>query len=464
MIHRLKTPENKRRILVFLGDLILMAVLLPVLIGIYAVLTRSEILHLVRPLKVWGLIPAPIVLMVLCYIFELYDVAVKERLRTVLWIVSACFLAFWMMFGLAKLLRINQTTMVAVLFYYMALAVGMSYWRLAARRVFLRRRARIKSRVLLLGYDSVTAELIQSMRFHDFKIVGLLSLPGQYGSMPEGLTLLGSLDRLPSILQSESIDLILTSIDANLPLPTMKLLYRSRYKGVEVYDSQFYYESLTGKIALTQYLCRETSPYLNLDAFVHPFFKNVKRLIDFVGALLGLIVLSPVFLLIIVLQKMLSPGPVFFVQRRVGFQEDPFPVIKFRTMIPDAEKHTGPVGAVENDSRVTPLGKCLRKFRLDELPQLIGILRGDMSFVGPRPIRRFFVDQIEERMPFYSLRYSVKPGLTGWAQVHGQAGGSMEGHIEKFQYDLYYIKHASVYLDLLILLKTLQTLVRRPGF
>ncbi len=464
MIHRLKTPENKRRILVFLGDLILMAALLPALIGIYAILTRSGILHLVRPLKVWGLIPAPIVLMVLCYIFELYDIAAKERIRTILWIVSACFLAFWIMFGLAKLLRINQTTMVAVLFYYMASAGGMSLWRLAARRVFLRRRARIKSRVLLLGYDSVTAELIQSMRFHDFKIVGMLSLPEQTGSVPEGLTPLGSLDRLPSILQFDSIDLILTAIDANLPLATMKLLYRSRYQGVEVHDSQFYYESLTGKIALTQYLRRETSPYLNLDAFVHPFFKNVKRLIDFVGALLGLIVLSPAFLLIIVLQKLLSPGPVFFVQERVGFQENPFAVIKFRTMVPDAEKHTGPVGAVENDARVTPLGKCLRKFRLDELPQLVGILKGDMSFVGPRPIRRFFVNQIEELMPFYSLRYSVKPGLTGWAQVHGQAGGSMEGHIEKFQYDLYYIKHASVYLDLLILLKTLQTLVRRPGF
>ena len=247
MIHRLKTPENKRRVLVFLGDLILMAALLPALVGIYAVLSRSGILHLARPLKIWGLIPAPMILIVLCYIFELYDIAVKERIRTVLWIVSVCFLAFWMMFGLAKILRINQTTMVAVLFYYIAVAAGMSGWRLAARRVFLRRRAQFKSRVLLLGHDSVTAELIQSMRFHDFKIVGLLSLPGQDGSPPEGLSLLGSLDSLPSILQSDSIDLVLTSIDANLPLPTMKLLYRSRYNGIEVRDSEYYYESLTGK-------------------------------------------------------------------------------------------------------------------------------------------------------------------------------------------------------------------------
>jgi len=463
MIHRLKTPENKRRILIFLGDLILMAVLLLALIGIYAALARSGILHLARPLKAWGLIPAPMVLMVLGYIFELYDIAVKERLRTVLWVVSTCFLAFWIMFGLAKLLHINQTTMVAVLFYYTALAAGMSVWRLAARRVFLRRRAHIKSRVLLLGHDSVTVELIQSMRFHDFKIVGLLSLPGQNGSAPEGVTLLGSLDRLPSILQSDSIDLVLTSLDANLPLPTMKLLYRSRYHGLEVHDSQYYYESLTGKVALTRHLRRETSPYLNLDAFVHPFFKNIKRLIDIAGALAGLAVLSPFLLAIMIVQKILTPGPVFFIQHRVGFQERPFALIKFRTMVPDAEKHTGPAWAAANDPRITPVGRRLRKLRLDELPQLINILRGDMSFVGPRPIRRHFAERIEEQMPFYSLRFSVKPGLTGWAQINSGYGDSLEGQIEKFQFDLYYIKHASIVLDLMILLKTLQTVVRRTG-
>jgi exopolysaccharide biosynthesis polyprenyl glycosylphosphotransferase len=463
MIHRLKKPENKRRILVFLGDLILMAALLLALIGIYAALARFGILHLARPLKVWGLIPAPLVLMVLGYIFELYDIAVKERLRTVLWVVSTCFLAFWIMFGLAKLLHINQTTMLAVLFYYTALAAGMSVWRLAARRVFLRRRAHIKSRVLLLGHDSVTVELIQSMRFHDFKIVGLLSLPGQNGSAPEGVTLLGSLDRLPSILQSDSIDLALTSLDANLPLPTMKLLYQSRYNGLEVHDSQYYYESLTGKVALTRHLRRETSPYLSLDAFVHPFFKNVKRLIDIAGALAGLTVLSPFLVAIMIVQKILTPGPVFFIQHRVGFQERPFALIKFRTMVPDAEKHTGPAWAAANDPRITPVGRRLRKLRLDELPQLINILRGDMSFVGPRPIRRHFAERIEEQMPFYSLRFSVKPGLTGWAQINCGYGDSLEGQIEKFQFDLYYIKHASVVLDLMILLKTLQTVVRRTG-
>jgi exopolysaccharide biosynthesis polyprenyl glycosylphosphotransferase len=437
---------------------------LALLIAAYHLLITDRNLRLTRPLKPWTLIPGPFVLLLLGYVFEIYEVAGRERLRTLLWVGCVCFLSFCVMFALAKLLRINQTTMIAALIYFVILTILMFGWRIAARRLLFRTRHRIRSRVLFLGWDAASAELVQSMRFRDFKILGALSLPDTRDARDDSIPLLGSLEHLEQIMDAESIDLIITSIDAKLPLAVMKHLYRWRYRGVSVYDSAFFYELLTGKVAIASYLRDEATPFLNLDAFVHPFFRNVKRLIDFGGALLGLILLSPLFLLILLIQKITSPGPVFFVQERVGFQESPIRVLKFRTMIPDAEKHTGPVGAVENDTRVTSLGKWLRKFRLDELPQLISIFNGDMSFVGPRPIRRFFVNQIEERMPFYSLRYSVKPGLTGWAQVHGSAGGDMEGHIDKFQYDLYYINHASVYLDLLILLKTLQTLIRRPGF
>jgi exopolysaccharide biosynthesis polyprenyl glycosylphosphotransferase len=368
------------------------------------------------------------------------------------------------MFALAKILKINQTTMVYLLIYHAILAVLLSVWRIMARGVLLRTRHRIKSRVLFLGWDDITSELILSMRFHDFKIVGMLLLSENPPGNPPPLENLGAVDQLQDVVDREMVDVIVTPILADLPLQVLKKIYHCRYQGIRVYDSPYLYEILTGKVSVRSYLQRETTPYLNIEPFLHPFFRNVKRLMDCVGALIGLLVTSPIFLIVMILQKVFSPGPIFFVQQRVGFQEQPFSVIKFRTMIPDAEKHTGPIGAVENDDRVTRIGKILRKYRLDELPQLLVILRGDMSFVGPRPIRRFFVNRIEEQMPFYSLRYSVKPGLTGWAQVHGRAGGSMEGHIEKFQYDLYYIKHASLFLDLLILLKTFQTLIRRPGF
>jgi lipopolysaccharide/colanic/teichoic acid biosynthesis glycosyltransferase len=131
-------------------------------------------------------------------------------------------------------------------------------------------------------------------------------------------------------------------------------------------------------------------------------------------------------------------------------------------MVVDAERN-GPQWSGRNDPRVTFIGRILRKTRLDELPQLLNICKGQMSFIGPRPIRQHMAAIIEEKMPFYSLRFTVKPGLTGWAQVNYDYGGSVEGHIEKFQYDLYYLKHASAFLDLFILLKTIQTVIRRPA-
>lgn len=187
-------------------------------------------------------------------------------------------------------------------------------------------------------------------------------------------------------------------------------------------------------------------------------------MVDIAGAFLLLLILFPLFLVIFILINLTSGKPVFFIQERLGLNQKPFKLVKFRTMIKEAESQNGPQWASKNDERVTKLGRFLRRFRLDELPQLINVLRGDLSFVGPRPIRRYFADLIEEKVPFYSLRFTVKPGLTGWAQVHYDYGGSIEGHIEKFQYDLYYIKRASLFLDLFIILKTLQTIIRRPGY
>jgi lipopolysaccharide/colanic/teichoic acid biosynthesis glycosyltransferase len=143
--------------------------------------------------------------------------------------------------------------------------------------------------------------------------------------------------------------------------------------------------------------------------------------------------------------------------------ERPFILIKFRSMVENAEKETGPKWAGENDLRITPVGKILRKTRLDELPQLFNVLRGEMSVVGPRPIRKHFADILAQDIPYYHLRFAVKPGITGWAQVCGDYAGSYEGQREKFKYDLYYIQNQSILFDLLILLKTVKTVLLRKG-
>jgi exopolysaccharide biosynthesis polyprenyl glycosylphosphotransferase len=221
------------------------------------------------------------------------------------------------------------------------------------------------------------------------------------------------------------------------------------------------YEEYTGKIAL-----ENLRPSWLI--FSQGFRKTrallaVKRTIDVTLAILGLIFAAPIMILVVPLVKLTSRGSVMYHQERVGLHGRVFTVHKFRTMKHDAEATTGPVWSQPNDARVTHVGRLLRLTRVDELPQLWNVLRGDMSLVGPRPERPSFVDQLTATIPFYPQRHVVKPGLTGWAQIRYAYGASVEDAVEKLQYDLYYIKNLSVALDLVIVLETIKTVVLRRG-
>jgi exopolysaccharide biosynthesis polyprenyl glycosylphosphotransferase len=187
------------------------------------------------------------------------------------------------------------------------------------------------------------------------------------------------------------------------------------------------------------------------------------RIFDLVITLLSLPLLIILMPLIWLANHLTDPGDLFYQQERVGKRGQPFQIYKFRTMVIDAEKETGAVWASEKDSRITPIGRFLRQTRLDELPQLWNVLKGEMSLIGPRPERPHFVSQLSQQIPFYRARHAVKPGLTGWAQVKYRYGASAEDALMKLQYDLYYIKHQGAYLDLLILLKTVQVMLGRRG-
>ncbi len=189
----------------------------------------------------------------------------------------------------------------------------------------------------------------------------------------------------------------------------------------------------------------------------------VKQIVSTFVSLLLLILFGPIMLLVMGLIKLESLGPIFFKQERVGRDGKLFTLWKFRSMRADAERESGPVWAEENDNRVTRLGKFLRRTRLDEMPQLWNVLRGDMSLVGPRPERPFFVNQLAEKVPFYQLRHTVKPGVTGWAQINYHYGNSFQDSVEKLQFDLFYLKHMSVFLDLLIIIETIKTVLVRKG-
>lgn len=236
-----------------------------------------------------------------------------------------------------------------------------------------------------------------------------------------------------------------------------------KYRGKAVFELSNLYKHLTGKVPLTYIDGRWL---LNSDGFQGkenlPYI-HAKRIIDILLSFLLLILTVPLFAIISVAILLDSKGSVFFVQERLGIQRIPFRCIKFRTMVENAEYKSGPTWSSDNDPRITRIGRFLRKTRLDELPQLWNILKGDMSFVGPRPIRNYFAVQLSERIPFYGLRFSVKPGLSGWAQVNYDYAGSEEGQVEKFQYELFYIQNMSLFLDMITVFKTIQKVFRGEG-
>jgi sugar transferase (PEP-CTERM system associated) len=239
-------------------------------------------------------------------------------------------------------------------------------------------------------------------------------------------------------------------------------LLDSRLRSGVVFDHlASVYEAYTGKIAVEN--LRPSWLVFSSGFNKGKVLLTAKRTFDLVSASLGLVLAAPLMALVAVLTRLSSPGPILYHQERVGLNGRRFMVHKFRTMRQDAEAATGPVWSAANDPRITTLGTVLRRTRLDELPQLWNVLKGEMSLVGPRPERPSFVQQLTDSIPFYGQRHVVKPGVTGWAQVRYTYGASVEDAIQKLQYDLYYIKNMSLALDIVIVLETIKTVVLRRG-
>lgn len=230
-------------------------------------------------------------------------------------------------------------------------------------------------------------------------------------------------------------------------------------KKIELRDLSDFYEEVFKKIPL--FAIEENWFLINFKNFRKEFFQLIKRIFDVIFALFWLGISSPFWPIIILLIKLDSPGPIFYIHERVGEGGKIFKIIKFRTMVANA-KEIGPHWTEKGDKRITSFGKFLRKTHLDELPQLINILKGEMSFVGPRPEEKELVEIYIQKIPFYQLRHLVKPGIVGWAQLNYPHGASVEDAIQKLQYDFYYLKHRSFWLDLSIILRTLRILLTQP--
>ena len=308
-------------------------------------------------------------------------------------------------------------------------------------------------RVLILGTGPRAQEIAQLMREHrlaGFEVAGLVSEIPQTHPESTGAAV-GPRNLAELAAEHGAVRVVVALEERRGTLPVTELL-ACRMAGVTIEETESMYERLTGKIAVTS--LRPSYLIFGSGFAKHPVAGAIKRVIDIAASLIGLVLSAPLCAAVTIIIKLDSRGPVLFKQERVGQDGEIFNVLKFRTMRVDAERESGPVWAGENDQRVTRIGRILRLTRIDEIPQMLNVLTGHMSFVGPRPERPFFVEELAKKNPYYMLRHTVKPGLTGWAQVMHHYGASFEDAVEKLRYDLYYIKNLSPLFDLTIILRT----------
>ncbi|WP_394842927.1 TIGR03013 family XrtA/PEP-CTERM system glycosyltransferase [Pendulispora brunnea] len=333
-------------------------------------------------------------------------------------------------------------------------------WRLLYNRIssnagFLRR-------TLLLGNGDLAREiatLIREAPDCGLELVGLLSRDRI--SMTHGQEgVIGTYAELRDIVERQEIKFVIVAYpDRRGTLPVEQLL-EVKFRGVEVEEGVSFYERMAGKIFVREL---KPSQLIFAEGFTsRPTTRRLKRIFDVIVAGIGLAMAAPLMLLTALAIKLDSPGPILYTQTRAGEFGRLFTILKFRSMRTDAEKN-GAQFAKENDDRVTLVGKFIRKTRLDELPQLWNVLRGDMSMVGPRPERPVFIEQLDQQVPFFKQRLYVKPGVTGHAQVRCKYGATADDMIEKLQYDLYYIKSYSLLFDLSIMLDTIKVVLLRIG-
>ena len=272
--------------------------------------------------------------------------------------------------------------------------------------------------------------------------------------------IIGRFNQISSICQDGQVDRIIVALDERRGKFPIEPLLCCRLKGIRVDDGMAFTEELAGKLSVENIY---PSSLIFSNGFKgSAIFKKTKRCVDIAISLLSLAVFLPVSLLIAAAIKLDSKGPIFYKQERVGEDGKVFELFKFRSMRTDAEEN-GPVWAQVGDDRVTRVGRIIRKLRLDEIPQMINVIKGEMSFVGPRPERPFFVEKLANEIPFYSHRHSIKPGITGWAQLYYPYGASKEDALEKLKYDLYYIKNMSPFMDLMIILETIKVVLFGKG-
>jgi sugar transferase (PEP-CTERM system associated) len=416
------------------------------------------------PANLWKVALVTLICQLCLYYNDFYDLTVvhsnRELVVRLLQAAGAASIVLAALYFAMPSTMIGNGIFVSALFVFLVAILG---WRLAFNHVT--GSLRLEERVLFVGTGETAKKVArQILDQHDFayRIIGFIDDDAsRIGERLVNPAIVGTPADIDRLIAQHHVDRIVIGLsDRRGKLPVEELL-RAKMAGIRVEDATTTYERVTGKILIDDL---RPSWLIFSDGFrVSRVTRLMKRTIDLTLALVMAIVTLPLMLLTALLVWVDDGGPVLYRQERVGENGRAFVLSKFRSMRKDAEKGGKPIWAKDGDERVTRVGRLIRTTRLDELPQLWNVIRGDMSFVGPRPERPFFVEQLSREIPFYQQRHAVKPGLTGWAQVKYRYGASFEDAMEKLRYDLYYIKHLSVFFDLTIVFDTVKVVLFRKG-
>lgn len=450
-------------------------ILLDVILAVASFLTASVIrfgysevaTDLSKYITVYTLIVFVLALLFSAHLMEVYEFSRNTRKReilvNILFGIATSFSILSVIYYLDPDVMLGRGVLVIALLLF---AFSQFCWH--AIYLIGKNHPRFQERILVLGTGELAVQVGEMVaKFSNgFTLAGYTTCKGPESRDQDSVkvppeSVVGDCNNLLETARKVRADLIVVALSERRGLFPLSDVLRCKLNSIQVLDAPTLYERIQGKLMLEAIT---PSWFIFSSGFQRgTLFSLWKRSVDIILSLAGLLMTLPFFPLIAIAIKLDSKGPVLFRQLRVGNREKQFMLYKFRSMRQDAELASGAVWAEKNDPRVTMLGKFLRNSRVDEIPQMINVLKGDMSFIGPRPERPEFVEKLKQVIPYYSKRHFIKPGLTGWAQVRYPYGASIEDAVEKLRYDLYYIKNITPFLDTLIFFETIKVVLFGRG-
>lgn len=458
---------KKRQYALLLGDIIVLAgcIFISYSIRVHLTYRNPTMAAVLSKLSPWLIVVVSFHLLSL-YLLNQYNLSrVTNRFRSGLMVILSVLLAGFVISGVFFFFPKYVFGRQVLVIHLLVASISMLLWRLLFSEILTKTSQ--PKRLAVIGDGHIISSFMEELSHipnNGFEVTSVCLSDTGPACSPALETPLAEHQSIDDLLSYNNFDVLaFDSAGRYFSDAEIRRVLQLKHIGKSIYSLPTLYKNLTGKVPLTYIDGRWLLDSDGLQGGINLPYTSAKRMFDFVLSIFAMIIVSPIFVAIAIAIKLDSKGKLFFVQERLGLHKKPFKCIKFRTMVKNAESKSGPVWSTENDPRITRVGRLLRKTRLDELPQLWNIMIGQMSFVGPRPIREHFANKLAKKIPFYGIRFGVKPGLTGWAQVNHDYAGSDEGQVEKFQYELFYIQNMSIFLDLLTLFRTFLTVLWGRG-